>query len=125
MFASRLSFSRSFIRFSLHRPKHSLWATPLLKHASAIKTIVIREEELDRCKSEAANATAEAESLKKKLRALETQCDRLRQERKLESEMLKQELARELEGQARITESLTQERYREWRRVEDLEDKLK
>ena len=94
------------------------------KHASAAKTIVVREEELERCKQEAASATSENESLKRKTDDLEARYEALQKQRTAEVEGLKKELAHELEGQVRIHESLTQERNRERRRVEQLEKKM-
>lgn len=95
------------------------------KHASAAKTVVVREEELERCKKEAATSTAEAETLRKKADDLEAKYDASERVRAVEVESLKKELARELEGQVRIHESLTEERNRERRRVEQLEAKIK
>ena len=46
-------------------------------HASAVKTIVVREEELERCKREAATATSENETLKQKADSLETKYEAL------------------------------------------------
>ena len=95
------------------------------KHASAVKTIVVREEELERCKQEAATATSESESLRKKTDDLGAKYDALQRQRAIEVEGLKKELANELEGQVRIHESLTQERNRERKRVEQLEVQIK
>ena len=93
-------------------------------NSQAFKKIVIGEEEIVRRDREHAaskidldNSTNEVETLNQRISDLEAQRATLEQEKRDEVGRLKAELAKELDGQVRIAESLTQERNRERQKV--------
>lgn len=98
------------------------------RYKAAVQTIILRENKInDKDKELAAAKTEAAETgtLKQKVKDLESQLSHMREERDKEISRLQGELSRELQGQLRVAESLTQERNLARREVAQLKEKLK
>lgn len=97
------------------------------KYKAAVQTIILRENQITEKEKEletAKQAGAETQSLRDRVAELEKQVEDLREEKQREVGRLQDELSKELSGQLRVAESLTQERNLARKEVAQLREKL-
>ena len=97
------------------------------KYKAAVQTIALRENQITEKEKEleaAKREAAETQGLKERVAELEKQITSLREEKQREVGRLQDELSRELSGQLRVAESLTQERNLARKEVTQLREKL-
>lgn len=97
------------------------------KYKAAVQTIILRENQVKDKESElevVRREAAETQGLREKVEELEKAIETLKEEKKAEVGRLQDELSRELSGQLRVAESLTQERNLARKELAGLREKL-
>lgn len=97
------------------------------KYKAALQTIALRENQISEKEKELESAkreAADAQGLKTRVEELEQQILTLKEEKDREVGRLQDELSKELSGQLRVAESLTQERNLARKEVGQLKEKL-
>lgn len=97
------------------------------KYKAAVQTIALRENQINEKEKEleaAKREAADAQGLKTRVEELEQQITTLREDKEREVGRLQDELSKELSGQLRVAESLTQERNLARKEAGQLREKL-